>query len=186
MTNSKKILDLVQNLSYEEYRTCIKLFQGTGNSEGNLREKPLAKRLSTSKSFSIEGTQFPVPLEGLKRKNHKVDILLSNDTTILAINSKSNGKNNTLSAQSQIADFRAYTEGLKRLFPDKDVIYVLARNSEVKHGLLPEIEILNVKEWSWEELFNFVEVDTDSHSLEKEIMELALAKLRSNALRWFS
>ena len=186
MTNSEKILDLVKGLSYEEYRTCIKLFQGTGNAEGNLREKPLADRLSTSKNFTVEGTQFPVPLDGVKRKKHKVDVLLSNETAVLAVNSKSNGKSNTLSDQSQIADMKAYTDGLKKLFPNKEIIYVLARNSDVKHGLLPEILAMNVKEWSWAELFSYTEVDADLQVIEQEIMDSVLIKLQSNSLRWFS
>jgi hypothetical protein len=186
MTNSEKILDLVQNLSYEEYRTCIKLFQGTGNAEGNIRERPLADKLATSVIFTVEGTQFPVPLEGVKRKKHKVDVLLVNETTVLAVNSKSNGKSNTLSDHAQVADMRAYTDGLKKLFPGKEIVYVLTRNSDVKHGLLPEIAAMNVKEWSWSELFDYVEVDVDLQSMETDIMKLALIKLQSNAQRWFS
>ncbi len=186
MKNSQEIIELVEKLSYEEYRTMIKLFQGTGNSEGTIREIPLATALERSEKFEVVGTQIKVPLKNVKRKNHKVDILLISDTEVLAVNSKSNGKAHTLSDNSLVPDFTAYVEGLQRMFPDKKVTYVLARNSNVKHGLIDELTALGLKEWSWEELFEYTITDANSQQLEEAIMELALEKLRHNSIRWFN
>lgn len=186
MKNSQEIIELVEKLSYEEYRTMIKLFQGTGNSEGNIREIPLAAALERSEKFEVVGTQIKVPLENVKRKNHRVDILLISDTEVLAVNSKSNGKAHTLSDHSLVPDFTAYVEGLQRMFSNKKVTYVLARNSDVKHGLIDELVALGLKEWSWDELFEYTATEASSQQLEEAIMELALEKLRQNAQRWFN
>lgn len=173
-------------MSYSEYRACISLFQGTGNSEGNLKEKPLAETLKTSKTYKFLGTQFKVPLIGLKRKNHRVDVLLSSDSEIIAVNSKSNGKSHTLSDDSVISDYSAYIGGLKSLFPGKKITYVFARNSSIKHGLLDAVSSLGIIELSWEELFEKVQVSADLKALEKVLQSEVLTKLKKNADRWFS
>lgn len=184
--NSKEILELISKLSYSEYRACISLFQGTGNSEGNLKEKPLADALRTSKTHSFLGVQFKVPIEGLKRKCHRVDILLESETEVVAVNSKSNGKSHTFSDDHVISDYSSYVNGLKKLFPNKKISYVLARNSNVKHGLLPEVSSLGVSELSWEELFELLEVSANPEELKKVTELEILSKLKKNALRWFA
>lgn len=185
MKTSQEIIDFVEDLDYTQYRKLIKVFQGTGNSEGNLREKPLASALTKSKKFKVAGTQYKVLLSGLKRKVHRVDILLENKECVIAVNCKSNGKSNTLSDHSMVPDYTAYVNGLKKLFPNKKITYVLARNSDIKHGLIPELQALGVVEWSWEELLHHTETPANTNEMEVAIMEMALAKLNTNVSRWF-
>jgi hypothetical protein len=185
MDTAQQMLELIKNMTYDEYRLAIKTFQGTAVSEGNLREAPLAEALQNSKKFKVIGTQYPVSLQGIARKNHMVDILLESSDTIIAVNVKSNGKPHTLSDHSLVADYTAYIEGLQRMYPEKTVVYALARNSDVKHGLIPELQSLGICEMSWTELFKYTETEDGSQKLENAIKELALNKLQDNAQRHF-
>jgi len=66
----------------------------------------------------IERTQ-----ETNRRKYHKVDIFIIDETTVTAINSKGKSFNNTMSEDSALHEYNWYLDSIKALYPQKECRY---------------------------------------------------------------
>lgn len=74
--------------------------------------------------------EHPIPLLHLssKRKTHKVDILIVNEHTVIAINSKGKSFNSTESEDSKLAEYLRYREAIQLAYPDKHVEYIILKD----------------------------------------------------------
>jgi hypothetical protein len=74
--------------------------------------------------------EFRIPLRKpkKKRKHHHVDILIVEDDSVLAINSKGKSFNNTKSEDSELDEYNWYKESLSKNFPGKEVNYIVFKD----------------------------------------------------------
>ena len=94
-------------LQYEIYRTI----------------KETNKHLEVHHEYSIKLLDIQILIDGKKprRKHHKVDILIVDETSVTAINSKGRSFDNTESEDSKLAEYLWYKKSIEAAFPDKQL-----------------------------------------------------------------
>ena len=97
---------------------------------GNFLQDEIYKVIRDSKKHEQVFQEHKVPLKKPKkrRKFHKVDVLVVDPSTVLAINSKGRSFNNTESEDSKLEEYLWYKKALEKEFPGKKVIYIILKD----------------------------------------------------------
>ena len=91
---------------------------------GNVFQHEIFLAIKESGKHNEVYEEYAIPLvDKGKRKNHKVDILIVDDDTVIATNSKGKSFNSTDSEDAKLRDVQHFIRSIQAQFPDKKVIY---------------------------------------------------------------
>ena len=116
---------------YELLRKIARISHANINIKGgNYFQDEIFKAIRDSENHIKVTQEHPIPLQGSqnRRKHHKVDILVVDDSVVTAINSKGKSFNNTKSEDSELKEYQWYTDALKKEYPDKLVRYIIFKD----------------------------------------------------------
>lgn len=120
-----------------------------------------------------------------KRKTHKVDILIVDDTSVIAINSKGKSFNNTKSEDSELAEYLWYKQSIEAAYPGKTVTYIILKDEysptnsslNVYHYLSENgIPVYNTEEFLSHYIDDFEELNLRRQKRAVDACEAALAE----------
>ena len=97
---------------------------------GNYFQDEIFKVILESKKHLKVIQEYKVPLRKptKKRKHHKVDILIVDQTSVTAINSKGKSFNSTESEDAKLDEYLWYKKALEAEFPGKTVTYIILKD----------------------------------------------------------
>ena len=119
------------NVRYHYYRTLARILHANINIKGGniFQREVYLEILNSNKHKEVyEEVKLPLRKPEKKRKNHHVDILIVEETSVLAINSKGKSFNNTKSEDSELDEYNWYKESLSKNYPDKEVNYIVLKD----------------------------------------------------------
>ena len=92
-------------------------------SGGNVFQHEIYLAIKESGKHKEVYEEYRIVLLGGERKTHKVDILIVDEDSVTAINSKGKSFNSTDSEDAKVGDVRKFTAAIEKAFPDKKVTY---------------------------------------------------------------
>ena len=88
-----------------------------------------SRHLEVHHEYKIKLIDIEVLIDSKKkRKHHKVDILIIDDTSVIAINSKGRSFNNTESEDLKLDEYLWYKKSIEAAFPGKSVTYIILKD----------------------------------------------------------
>jgi hypothetical protein len=119
------------NIRYYFLKTLVRILHANINIKGgNIFQREVYLEIKNSNKHKEVYEEFRIPLRKpkKKRKHHHVDILIVEDDSVLAINSKGKSFNNTKSEDSELDEYNWYKESLSKNFPGKEVNYIVFKD----------------------------------------------------------
>lgn len=116
-------------MNYKEkfklWKEIIAIAHGKINiAGGNVLQHEIFLEIKNSGKHDEVYEDYRIPLVGNgKRKYHKVDILIVDKDTVIAINSKGKSFNSTDTEDAKLNDVKLFTKSIQKAFPNKKVVY---------------------------------------------------------------
>ena len=109
---------------YELLKALAAVSHGKVNiAGGNVFQHEIFLAIKESGKHKEVYEGYPIALLSGERKTHKVDILIVDEDSVTAINSKGKSFNSTDSEDAKVGDVRKFTAAIEKAFPDKKVTY---------------------------------------------------------------
>ena len=109
---------------YELLKALAAVSHGKVNiAGGNVFQHEIFLAIKQSGKHKEVYEEYPIPLLSGHRKKHKVDILIVDEDSVTAINSKGKSFNSTDSEDAKVGDVRKFTSAIEKAFPGKQVTY---------------------------------------------------------------
>lgn len=110
---------------FKFWKDIISIAHGKVNiSGGNVFQHEIFLAIKNSGKHDEVHEDYRILLVGDgKRKYHKVDILIVDKDTVIAINSKGKSFNSTDTEDAKLNDIKLFTKSIQKVFPNKKVVY---------------------------------------------------------------
>ncbi len=109
---------------YELLKALAAVSHGKVNiAGGNVFQHEIFLAIKESGKHKEVYEEYPIKLLSGERKKHKVDILIVDEDSVTAINSKGKSFNSTDSEDAKVGDVKKFTEAIEKAFPGKKVTY---------------------------------------------------------------
>ena len=109
---------------YELLKALAAVSHGKVNiAGGNVFQHEIFLAIKESGKHKEVYEEYPIALLSGERKTHKVDILIVDEDSVTAINSKGKSFNSTDSEDAKVGDVKKFTAAIEKAFPGKQVTY---------------------------------------------------------------